>query len=1154
MRFMKKAIAALSLTFALCPFASAVVIVHNWTGVGYYSNVEIGSNWQGDVAPNFTNGSATLVFAPSPQNYVSFAGVDKDIAGLQVSGFYRFAGNSNLLSIFGGGLTVTAPAGKSRLEFASSSLYVNVGANQTWDIGANASVVIGSAIKGSGQITKTGAGTLFLGSNNDEAGVAWSGGLVLNQGTVVLGGRRGYSDVYEGIRGIAGQGLDPVDSGESHAASGFYASVPSGALGTGTLTIGPATGNPATTPTLVASWDQNNSEYFGFGDDDTIIIPNDISVNGTLNTVNDSVLRLTGTLTLAIDSVLTSRGENLEISGPITEPGVARKLTVNTTNAVIHFGSSLWTGGTEVTQGVLIFAGTTANLPGTGSIQVGGNGYVGVSRDQVLTETDLQSFLGKITATSTGSIGFDSDPMGELTIFGGGATISLAGKDPNLRLGSATRAIIAGDATLTPAGGPTDPYRFGGGGGELTVAAALTGARGVTVESPAELPLTLRLTNDANTFTGTVNVNHSAVIFGNNGAADDNVPNGTNRFVLGGAASYVGSEDPDTMPVDFLSLFSPTTPGVLGFDKDPTALSTRVVDLTGVGLASLTQAYLGTASRVETETGPAPGVRFTGTIGSGGGNVHRFAGYKGGFLEVAGTLAGFSLVIGHPDALGTFGDRVREMYSTVLLSGNNNTGLAGGTTLYGGHLMLGHAQALGGGPLTVAPVNFTIPGDDGDISPLLSTSTSGLTIANAVVLQNDLNIGGDHAFGLSGIVSGGGELYVGEDAVDGFTFTLSGANTFTGGVYVSRNSTLVLDHNQALGAGPLAFGQAVSTNTPTVVFNTSAPVVNGLSSDEFASLLLNQDNTVLTVNQPSSLEYGDTFSGEIRSESSTGSLRLVKAGPGTLVLNGNDYRYDYGLFGYGFGDTALSGNPNVVVEVQAGRLVLDQSFYLEDYASTIWVNGGTFATVQQSISNPVVVSAGTLAGTGYYYSNVSLGSGARLAPGFDDAHGRIGTLNIDHLTAGPGSILEIDIRSTNPDDPSRNDFLQITTDSTLEITATALQPWVIRPVSLDSSGVNGILGGIEPDATYSWTIAHYQGLSGVATALNPSNIVLDLSAFQTSVAGSFSIQFSNIGEAASGTLNLNFTAVPEPSTYALLLLGLGAVGLAARRRARRDGR
>jgi hypothetical protein len=1147
---MKKTTVVLALTLALCPFASAVVVFHNWTGVGYNSNVETASNWQNDVAPDFTNGSATLVFAPSRQNYVSFAGVDKDIAGLQVSGFYRFVGNENLLSIFGGGLTVTAPAGKSRLEFAPGSLFVNVGANQTWNIGANAEVVIGSSIQGTGVITKTGAGTLYLGSNNDAEGNAWSGGLVLNQGTVVVGGRRDYVGLREDLQGIAEEGPNNGDVAQNH---GVYedgaVSVASGALGTGTLTIGPATGNPATTPTLVASWEQNNSEYVGSGDDDTVILPNNITVNGTLNTVNDSALRLTGTLTLAADTVITSRGQNLEISGPITESGGARKLTVNTTNAVVHFGSSLWTGGTEVTQGVLLFAGED-NTPGIpGGITVGANGYVGISVDQ-----NLQGFLDQITSTSTGSIGFDSDPNGDISTFGAGAAIDLAAKNPALRLGSATRAIIADTATLTPAGGPTDPYRFGGGGGELTVAAPLSGARGVTVESPAELPLTLRLINNTNSFTGTVNVAHSAVIFGNNGTSGDNVPRGPGQLVLSGPGSYVGSEDPDTTPANFVPLFSATTPGVIGFDQDPSSLSTRVVDLNLFGFASLSQAYLGTASRIHTETGSAPGVRFTGTIGAGGGGVHRFAGYKGGFLEVAGTLAGFSLAIGHPDALGTFGDRVREMYSTVLLSGDNGTGLAGGTTLYGGHLMLGHAQALGGGTLTVAPVSFTIPGDDGDISPLLSTSTAGLTFANPVVLQNDLNLGGDHDFGFSGVVSGSGELYVGEDAADGFTFTLSAANTFTGGVYVSRNSTLVVDHNQALGAGPLAFGRPVPEDAPTVVFNTAAPVINGLSSGNYASLILNEENTVLTVNQPSTLEYGDVFRGEISTNSEGGALRLVKSGPGALVLDGNDNSYDYGIFGTGFGGTTLPGDPNVIIEVQSGRLVLGETFYLNDYSSTIWVNGGTFVTVQQYLSNPVVVSAGTLAGTGYYYSTVSLGSGAKLAPGFDGANGRIGTLQIDHLTAGPGSILEIDIRSTNPDDFSRNDFLQITTDSTLEITATALQPWVIRPVSLDSSGVNGILGGIEPDGTYSWTIASYQGLSGVATALNPANIVLDLSAFQPAVAGSFSLQFSNIGEAASGTLTLNFTAVPEPSTYALLVLGLGAVGLAARRRARRDGR
>ena len=334
--------------------------------------------------------------------------------------------------------------------------------------------------------------------------------------------------------------------------------------------------------------------------------------------------------------------------------------------------------------------------------------------------------------------------------------------------------------------------------------------------------------------------------------------------------------------------------------------------------------------------------------------------------------------------------------------------------------------------------------------------------------------------------------------------------------------------------------------------------MNGLSSGNFASLMVDQDQTVLTINQPTTLEYGDAFRGEIRAEGTAGTMRLVKTGPGTLRLESGmvGEGYNYGLYGYGFGGTALPGNPNVILQVQSGRLVLGDDFYLEDSSSTVWVSGGTLATVNQYLSNPVVVTGGRLAGTGTYFSPVTLGAGAVIAPGFDDAHGRIGHLTISHLTAGPDSVYEFDLAGADPEDYSARDFLSISTDSTLEITATSTDPWVIRPVTLNSSGVNGILGGIAPGATYAWSIAYFQGLSGLALDLDqkPLNVVLDLSAFQPGIAGTTWLHFSTttIGENTSGTLSLNFTAVPEPSTYALLLLGTGAVVLAARRR--RHGR
>ena len=78
-----------------------------------------------------------------------------------------------------------------------------------------------------------------------------------------------------------------------------------------------------------------------------------------------------------------SAGDATFISGDIGETGGARKLTVDSTSAIILYGANNWTGGTEVTKGILIFGGDyngegyDPNLPaGTSNILVGTNGYV----------------------------------------------------------------------------------------------------------------------------------------------------------------------------------------------------------------------------------------------------------------------------------------------------------------------------------------------------------------------------------------------------------------------------------------------------------------------------------------------------------------------------------------------------------------------------------------------------------------------------------------------------------------------------------------------------------------------------------------------------------------------------------------------------------
>lgn len=217
----------------------------------------------------------------------------------------------------------------------------------------------------------------------------------------------------------------------------------------------------------------------------------------------------------------------------------------------------------------------------------------------------------------------------------------------------------------------------------------------------------------------------------------------------------------------------------------------------------------------------------------------------GGTLNLTGNLS---------DNGGTPGSLVMNSPGTLTLSGNNS--YSGGTIFEGGTLKLLSNNALGTGKLTV-----------NDLTTTTLVLGNGVQINNNIQLQSPLiiNIASGSTGGINGIISeSGGSNGLNLEGAGGLIF--SGANTFSGGIYVGGNNTIFVDNSAALGTGLL-----------TVAGGLTLDLANGVNAANNVKL---EDNLGVNVNSGIA-----TLSGVI---SETVSSSLTKTGAGTLVLSGND--------------------------------------------------------------------------------------------------------------------------------------------------------------------------------------------------------------------------------------------------------------------------
>jgi autotransporter-associated beta strand protein len=287
-------------------------------------------------------------------------------------------------------------------------------------------------------------------------------------------------------------------------------------------------------------------------------------------------------------------------------------------------------------------------------------------------------------------------------------------------------------------------------------------------------------------------------------------------------------------------------------------------------------------------------------------------------------------------------------------------------------------------------------------------------------------------------------------------------------------------------------------------------VLTALAGGTSTSAVTMASGTTLTINQTSNT----VFRGQLQ-----GAGSIVKTGSGTLRLESSSSFT---------GGTAINAG---TVHVASTGALGSNAVTLNGTTSILKLEPGV--TLANSIAfGP---AGGRLAGHGTFSSSVVLGPNSVIAPGIS-----VGTLTFTSgLTLEQGGAFDFEMQDALGGPGVGWDFVQVT--GPLTFNATPTSPFTLNLISLNSSGASGNPANFLSANAYSWSIASATSFA----AFNPAAVTINTSNFTSTLnGGSFSL--STVGS----DVLLNFTPVPEPSTWALLLAGLGLVGFRKLRRRR----
>ncbi len=934
-------------------------------------------------------------------------------------------------------------------------------------------------------------------------------------------------------------------------------------------------------------------------------------VNGSSTTVNSlagvngaTVSLGTGSLTSAGNSSTTFAG-SINGGGSFTKGGTGT-LTLNGTNS--YTGGTTISGGTLALGAAgSIAPGADVTVNSGATLSVGNNQTTrvisGTGTVQIADSTNLTINLPVSGTGSSGTFAGALTGNGSATLTeAGGGNLTLSGASPNF---SGSIVISSGNLTVSNANalGNTTGGTTVTSPGTLTLSNVAIGAEPITLNSAngsnggtligtGTASLSGPVTLTANSTIGTVLSTDVFTLSGVISGTKNLLTSGGGTLVLTGQSTYTGSTTigNGTLKVGAVNALPVTTN--IGFSGVlDVAANQTIAGINNSSGSSLIKIETGQTLNITLGAAASFDTLFTGTIadatsggileiGPGNGHAVRLSGASnytggtqidaGGALMIGNNNGTTGAIVGNVTDNGTLifnRGNAMTFAGTITGTGNVTQGIsgattgtttltaantyAGGTTINGGTLVLANASpsttsATGSGDISVAAGATLQVGNGGTTGSLSgNVSNSGTAIYNR----------SDSAT-YSGILSGPGN-FVKQGAG---TLTLSGQSTYTGNFKISAG-TLVIGANNAL---PTASQIALATGATLEVQNNQT--LAGFFGNSAGSTLQIDLNKVFTVTIPTTNTL-TTFAGDV-----TGAGTFAVGGTNAsannfIILSGNVIAPTSNNSGV-TGTTLVSGSAPLTLTAPlflSSNTTQTITNPIGGTSSLSFTAGNTTLTGASTYTGGTTVSSGgklivnntsgsatgtgtvtvaggsTIGGNGTISGPLILASGATVSPGNSP-----GTLNAGPTTLSGGSTFAFDINSTSGTAGINWDILKVT--GGLTIAATSGNQFVIALNSLDNSNNSAALSNFDPTQGYHWEFASTTtGITILSGGFDPSAFSFTTSSFLNNVnGGAFSVSLNGPGT----SLFLNFTpaAVPEPSTWTLLVSGLGAFAFTAIRR------